>query len=134
MTAKPTNSGIVRWVDFENQFLKDPVQAAEVARLWCKTQNSVVNGTYTFYEHNVTPNQKDRLQFKVHYINTERIEMESPPKGITRWILFENKAISTEDATTYAKNWCDAQNKIVHGKYTFWEHNVKSGSTDAPAF
>lgn len=65
-------------------------------------------------------------------INMEKPQAQIKPnwgqlddEGEQRWILFDKKDLLVEEATIAAQEWCDQQSKLVHGKYTFIEHNVR---------
>jgi hypothetical protein len=44
-----------------------------------------------------------------------------------RWICYENQNIDCKEATLIGKKWCEDQNKVVYGTYTFEDHNVREG-------
>lgn len=50
--------------------------------------------------------------------------MEDDP-GEERWIKFDDQDLPVDEATACAMKWINDQNKVVFGKYTFIEHNVK---------
>ncbi len=47
-------------------------------------------------------------------------------EGEQRWILFDKQDLLVDEATAVANEWCETQNKLVYGKYTFIQHNVKA--------
>lgn len=40
--------------------------------------------------------------------------------------MFDKQDLLVDEATAVAKKWCETQTKLVYGKYTFIEHNVKA--------
>ncbi len=66
-----------------------------------------------------------RPDMKVKGLNTKAKWGQEDDPGEERYIEFEDQEITVGEATAAAKKWVDEQNKVVYGRYTFNEHNVK---------
>jgi hypothetical protein len=66
-----------------------------------------------------------RPDMKVSRLNTKAKWGQEDDPGEERFIEFQDQEITVQEATAVAKKWVDEQNKVVYGRYTFIEHNVK---------
>ena len=88
--------------------------------------NRVSYGVYTFVSHNVNrvSRYSQRVADDLKEVYSFRVNWK-PPRRNTRWVLFDDQESVTKDnAEEKGRLWCEEQNKVVYGCYTYEANNA----------